>query len=275
MIVALAALFIAMGGTTYAVTNLPKRSVGSVQLKKGAVHKENIAKGAVTVTKLAKELVAAAPAGPSGPTAPVIVNEDIPSDAVAYASRAGWADNAAKADRASLADKATSATTATSATSAGTATSAGSAANADKLGGLDSSAFLTRSTMVDLPRVELGDGQTQQILSSGPLTYTASCDIGSGGLDTAEILISTSQSHAAFDGEDITPNLLTSSPASARIYAHVEGPTGQPIFKAQDDGTAVAPPAVGGSEVRSTVWYFGINLFGTTRSCYFGGYAII
>ena len=53
-IIALLAMFIAMGGTTYAVTKLPKRSVGSLQLKKGAVHKENIANGAVTASKLAK-----------------------------------------------------------------------------------------------------------------------------------------------------------------------------------------------------------------------------
>src|SRR5437763_12617622 len=107
MIVALVALFVAMGGTTYAVTKLPKRSVGSLQLKKGAVHRENIAAGAVTPSKLAKGLVAPppVPAGPAGPTAPVIVTQEIPSDSVAYAARAGWADNAGRADRATFADK--------------------------------------------------------------------------------------------------------------------------------------------------------------------------
>jgi len=34
MVVALAALFVALSGTTYAVTSLPKRSVGSLQLKR-------------------------------------------------------------------------------------------------------------------------------------------------------------------------------------------------------------------------------------------------
>ena len=37
MVVALIALFVAMGGTTYAVKRLPKRSVGAAQLKKDAV----------------------------------------------------------------------------------------------------------------------------------------------------------------------------------------------------------------------------------------------
>ena len=63
------------------------------------------------------------------------------------------------------------------------------------------------------------------------------------------------------------------SPASDRIYAHVEStPTGKPAFKAQDDGTSVAP---GGGEVRSTVWYVGINIFNKPGHCFFGGYAII
>jgi hypothetical protein len=44
------------------------------------------------------------------------------------------------------------------------------------------------------------------------------------------------------------------------------------MFKAQNDGTALA---MGGSEVRSTVWYVGVNLFNTTKICYFGGHAII
>ncbi len=271
MIVSLIALFVAMGGTTYAVTKLPKRSVGSLQLKKGAVHKEHIATGAVTVSKLGKGLVTSAPAGPAGPTTPVIVNEELPSDGVSYAVKAGWADKAGKADRATLADKATTATSATSATSAGSASTAGSAANADTLDGKDSTFFLPRATIVDLPRFVLANGETRQIFVNGPLKYTARCSIGAGGIDRGEILISTTENHSAFDGDDITPNLLTTSPESRRMYVYVEGPTGQPAFKAEDDGTAIAPSA----EVRSTVWWVGINLFNTTGGCHFGGYAMI
>jgi hypothetical protein len=273
MVVALTALFVGMGGTTWAVTKLPKRSVGSIQLKKGAVHKENIAAKAVTASKLAKSLVSSAPAGASGPSAPIIVNEDIPSDAVPYATRAGWADKADKADRATLADQATTATTATTAGTAGSATSAGSAANADALDGLDSSNFLPRSTIVDLPHFEMTGGQDPvTILAHGPLTWKATCDIGSGGTDTAEILISTTENHAAFDGDLITPDLLKSSPATDRIYAQVETPTGKPVFKGEDDGTAVT---AGGAEVGSTVWYVGINILGRPGVCSFGGFAIL
>jgi hypothetical protein len=273
MIVALIALFVAMGGTTYAVTKLPSRSVSSLQLKRGAVHSENIAKGAVTLSKLSKGLVATAkPSGPAGPTAPIIVNQDIPSDGVSYAAKAGWADNAGKADRATLADRATTADKATTATSAGTAGSAGSASDADKLDGKDSSFFLSRSTLVDLPRFTLSDGQSRVILTSGPFKYTARCDINSGGVDSADIFISTTESHSAFDGDDINADLSPSSSEAGRHHAHAEGPTGKPLFKAEDDGTAVAP---GGSEARSITWYVGANLFNTTGRCYFGGVAII
>jgi hypothetical protein len=44
------------------------------------------------------------------------------------------------------------------------------------------------------------------------------------------------------------------------------------MFKAEDDGTAVAPS---GSEVRSITWYVGVNLFNTSGRCYFGGFAIV
>lgn len=272
MIVALVALFVAMGGTTYAVTKLPKRSVGSLQLKKGAVRSENIAKGAVTLSKLGKGLTAAAPAGPAGPSAPVIVNQELPSDGVAYAAKAGWADNAGKAERATQADRATTATSAASASTAGSATSAGSAGDADKLDGRDSSSFLSRSTVMDLPRFTLTDGQTRVILTSGPFKFTARCEINNLGIDSAEILISTTESHGASDGYAISPDLSGSTPESERQYAYVEAPNKQPGFKAQNDGTAIA---AGGAEVRSTVWYVGVNLFNNTNRCYFGGLAIL
>jgi hypothetical protein len=248
-IIALLAMFIAMGGTTYAVTKLPKRSVGSLQLKKGAVHKENIARGAVTASKLG-----------------------IPLDSVGYAAKAGWADSAGKADRATLADKATSATTAGSAATAGSAGTAGTASNANTLNGRDSSYFLTHNTVVDLPRFTLTNGDTRVILTSGPFTYTATCDINNGGTDLAQILISSTENHSAFDGIDINPDLLTGAPDTARHHAYVETPTGKPVFKAEDDGTAVAPS---GSEIRSITWYVGINLFNTAGRCTFGGFAII
>jgi hypothetical protein len=50
--VALLALFVALGGTGYAALSLPKSSVGTKQLKKGAVKSPDIAANAVTGAKV-------------------------------------------------------------------------------------------------------------------------------------------------------------------------------------------------------------------------------
>lgn len=51
-VVALIALFVALGGTTYAATSLPRNSVGTKQLKKNAVVSSKIKRGAVTARKI-------------------------------------------------------------------------------------------------------------------------------------------------------------------------------------------------------------------------------
>jgi hypothetical protein len=75
LVVAVVALFVALGGTTYAATSLPKNSVGAKQLKKNAVTGVKIKSGAVTKTKINKKTIAAlkgnegqqGPPGPPGP----------------------------------------------------------------------------------------------------------------------------------------------------------------------------------------------------------------
>jgi cysteine-rich repeat protein len=52
LVVAMIALFVALGGTGYAVTQLSKNSVGREQLQKGAVTTPKLDKGAVTSAKV-------------------------------------------------------------------------------------------------------------------------------------------------------------------------------------------------------------------------------
>lgn len=52
MVVAFVALFMAVGGGSYALAQLPSRSVGAKQLKRGAVRNANIANNAVTGAKI-------------------------------------------------------------------------------------------------------------------------------------------------------------------------------------------------------------------------------
>jgi predicted secreted protein len=51
-VIALIALFVALGGTSYAAIHLPKNSVGAKQLKKNAVTGTKIKNGAVTANKI-------------------------------------------------------------------------------------------------------------------------------------------------------------------------------------------------------------------------------
>ena len=59
-VVATLAIFIALGGISYAATNLSKNSVGTKQIKKNAVTAKKIKKNAVTTAKIKKNAVTTA-----------------------------------------------------------------------------------------------------------------------------------------------------------------------------------------------------------------------
>ena len=110
LVVSLIALFVALGGTTYAATSLPKNSVGTKQLKKSAVTAKKLKKGAVTTAKIRNGAVTAAKINTAGLSVPNSLH-------------------------AATADSATSATTATRATNADYAGTAGSATPSGAAGG--------------------------------------------------------------------------------------------------------------------------------------------
>lgn len=124
MAVALTALFVALGGTGYAALSLPRNSVGTKQLRTGAVTAKKIKNGAVTAKKL----------NLSGVTVP-------------NALHAGSADTATSAGHAGSAD---------SATSAGHAGSADSAINAANLGGTPAARFQTFGSTLPSGATETG-----------------------------------------------------------------------------------------------------------------------
>lgn len=51
LVIALIALFVALGGTTYAATSLPRNSVGTAQLKRGAVTRNKISTKTIRTLK--------------------------------------------------------------------------------------------------------------------------------------------------------------------------------------------------------------------------------
>lgn len=64
-VISLVALFVALGGTTYAATSLPRNSVGTAQLKRGAVTKTKINKKTIAGLKGMR-----GPTGLTGPPGP-------------------------------------------------------------------------------------------------------------------------------------------------------------------------------------------------------------
>jgi hypothetical protein len=77
MMVALAALFVSLGGGAYAAVSVPKRSIGTAQLKRGAVTNRKLHRGAVTAGKVKAHSLRATdfaagqlPQGQTGATGP-------------------------------------------------------------------------------------------------------------------------------------------------------------------------------------------------------------
>jgi hypothetical protein len=69
-VVACLALFVALGGASYAATQLPKNSVGSVQIKKDAVTGAKVKDGSLGAADFGAGQIPAGPAGSTGPAGP-------------------------------------------------------------------------------------------------------------------------------------------------------------------------------------------------------------
>src|SRR5204863_5881647 len=70
LVVALLALFVALGGTGYAALKLPKNSVGTKQLKKNAVNSSKVKNRSLVADDFKAGQLPAGPAGPAGAQGP-------------------------------------------------------------------------------------------------------------------------------------------------------------------------------------------------------------
>jgi hypothetical protein len=122
LVVAFVALLVALGGTAYAGFSVPKNSVGTKQLKNGAVTTSKIKNGTVTKSKI----------NTSGLTVPNAL----------FANSAGSAG---------------SATNATNATNATHATGADTATNSQQLGGVAAASYLRVGGTLQPGVTEAGD----------------------------------------------------------------------------------------------------------------------
>jgi hypothetical protein len=129
--IASVALFVALGGTSYAAFSLPKNSVGSKQLKNNAVTTGKLKNNAVTTGKLKNGAVTAGKINASGLTVPNALHANSATTAITAtnATNATNAANATNATNAANATNATNAANATNATTAATATGQGTLAS--------------------------------------------------------------------------------------------------------------------------------------------------
>jgi hypothetical protein len=130
--------------------------------------------------------------------------------------------------------------------------------------------------------VRLSDGQSRVLVSEGPLTLTARCLFDHlippatiSEFDVAEVLVSTTEDHAAFGGGSFeNRDLLTTAPEEDRVLARaLTGSnipeTGQNAYRsvffsaAAPDGTQL-----------SGVLDAGVRTVGST-GCVFGGYVVV
>ena len=95
LVVASLALAVALGGTTYAATALPKNSVGAKQLKSGSVSTVKLAKGSVTSRQIKDHTIVAADLAKNAyPALPGKVASAGHADTAGRADTAGHADTA-------------------------------------------------------------------------------------------------------------------------------------------------------------------------------------
>jgi hypothetical protein len=279
MVVALLALFVSMGGTGYAVTKLPKRSVGPAQLRKNAVRGQHIKAGSITAAKLAKSTLASLRSPVAAPTlAPAAVAAASPATSSQPGDRVAYADKAGLADRALLADRATAADGAAAADTAAVADRAKQADNASALGGKAASEFLASDVLRWIPPFTIGEG-TREMLKVGPFTLTARCTIdetvgGIPGQDQADIIISTTQAKSAFDGDDLLGSLDPNDNIENRQFVNtVPRPHGDPGFEASSDGLAIGADGV--LYVKGSYLFAGMNIAGQADKCRYGGYIFL
>jgi hypothetical protein len=117
-IVATLALFLALGGVSYAVLRIPKASVGTAQLRNGAVTAGKLARGAVTSSKLARGTVTSSKLAPGAVTASSVAPEAL-TGAQINAATLGVVPSADHAGSASRADSAASSDSAANAAAVG------------------------------------------------------------------------------------------------------------------------------------------------------------
>jgi hypothetical protein len=153
---------------------------------------------------------------------------------------------------------ANTANAANTANTANAANTAGSATSADNFGGY---------SRVKIDQFSLGNAEARTLLTHGPFTLQATCNIVPAGNDTARIQISTNADNAAVNADNTDPDFdQVDSPID---FVEATIATGTALHDHADDASA---SATDGTHLLGDGLWAGTNLFGTTERCWFGGF---
>ena len=253
MIVAMLALFVAMGGTGYAVSKLPKGSVGSAQIRKNAVRAKHIKAGSITTAKLAQSTLSALRAPVAAPALAASRRHGSRGAArlteSAYADKAGYRGQGRHCRQGDgIADMATGGHCRQGGRRQHRprlADHAKLADNATQLGGKSVADFLTSDTIRWVEPFTIAEG-TKEMLKVGSVHAHRALPCQrddrrqSADQDQADIIISTTQAKSAFDGDDLLGSLDPGDNIETRQFVNTSGARQrEPRFEASSDGLAI------------------------------------
>lgn len=257
-IISAIALFIALGGSAYAVS---ANSIGTKQLKKNAVTAKKIKKNAVTTAKVKSNAITAAKIKAGAVTAAKLGAGAVSTDKIADGAVTG-----AKVDLTSL-GKVPAAVKADSATKADTATDADTATNSTNLTGQKT--FLTK----------LSGGETAVLASYGQVALKAVCSMDVSGKDYIAVYASTTADGAVMGGDsnhnggtDPSDFLNVATPQADRYFTsntYSAPPTGEPYVDTSIDNGFVLGPDGKAIVANTEGMFFGVNYLGS--DCIVGG----
>lgn len=236
-VLSLAAVFIVLGGSAYAVT---RNSVGTQHLKNNAVTTKKIKRNAVTAAKIRNGAVTRAKVRRAAINAPRLAPGAVVTNRIADGAVTG-----AKVDLASLG-------------TVPSAAQADSAVEAQNLAG-----------QVNVI-AKLDGGETATLLSHGDVSITATCRVNDGGLDRLIMRGQTSANGSILVADDYlnggaNPNdfLNVDTPPDDRVWESISQTTSLPFVDQQIDSGFVLDPDGRMIAANSEGIAMGLNYLGT------------
>jgi hypothetical protein len=250
--ISLLALFVALGGSSYAAVK-----IGSAQIKNNSIKSTDVKNRSLRGVDLRNSTVTAGKVRNNSLRGTDLRNLSVGGVDLAAGSVTGDKIAPNAVDGSKVADNALGG----SDVDEGSLGQVPTAGNALQLGGRGPESFESASRTIRLGLIRLGDGDTRELARVGPLTFTGICDLDNGGSDSATISVTTTQNNSAVDpgDEDLdvgeTTNIVTASDSA-----------NTPNFNEPDETTAAAPD---GTIVGGNTLFAGVNVLDS--ECVVGG----